>query len=61
VSAAPATVELTVHLHVYPAPGWLCCRAATRFVIGGYHQEDFEIRDSTGTLVARSRQLALLP
>ena len=45
----------------HPAPGWLACRVATRFVIGGYHEEDFEIWDSTGTLVAQSRQLALLP
>jgi hypothetical protein len=56
-----ATVELTVHLRAHPAPGWLACRAATRFVIGGYHEEDFEIWDSTGALVAQSRQLALLP
>lgn len=56
-----ATIELTVHLRAHPAPGWLACRAATRFVIGGYHEEDFEIWDSTGALVAQSRQLALLP
>ena len=41
--------------------GWLACRVATRFVIGGYHEEDFEIWDSTGALVAQSRQLARLP
>jgi acyl-CoA thioesterase len=58
--AGSATVELTVHLRAHPAPGWLACRAATRYVIGGYHEEDFEIWDSTGTLVAQSRQLALL-
>ena len=56
-----ATVELAVHLRAHPAPGWLACRAATRFVIGGYHEDDFEIWDSTGALVAQSRQLALLP
>lgn len=50
-----------MHLRAHPAPGWLACRAATRFVIGGYHEEDFEIWDSTGALVAQSRQLALLP
>jgi hypothetical protein len=55
------TIELTVHLRARPAPGWLSCRAGTRFLTGsGYHEEDFEIWDSTGTLVAESRQLALL-
>jgi acyl-CoA thioesterase len=56
-----ATVELTVYLRAHPAPGWLACRVATRFVSGGYHEEVFEIWDSTGALVAQSRQLALLP
>jgi acyl-CoA thioesterase len=55
-----ATIELTVHVRGRPAPGWLACRAATRYVIGGYHEEDFEIWDSEGRLVAQSRQFALL-
>ncbi len=55
------TIELTVHLRAHPAPGWLACKATTRHVIGGYHEEDFEIWDSHGKLVAQSRQLALLP
>jgi acyl-CoA thioesterase len=58
---ASSTIELTVHLRAHPAPGWLACRARTRHVLGGYHEEDFEIWDTTGTLVAQSRQLALLP
>jgi acyl-CoA thioesterase len=56
-----ATMELTVHVRGRPAPGWLACRNLTRHVIGGYHEEDFEIWDSAGKLVAQSRQFALLP
>lgn len=56
-----ATMELTVHVRARPAPGWLACRNLTRHVIGGYHEEDFEIWDSAGNLVAQSRQFALLP
>ena len=54
------TIQLTVHLRAHPAPGWLACRATTRFVSNGYHEEDFEVWDSAGTLVAQSRQLALI-
>jgi acyl-CoA thioesterase len=54
------TVELTVHLRARPAPGWFACRVSTNFLIGGYHDEDFEMWDSTGQLVAQSRQLQLL-
>jgi acyl-CoA thioesterase len=54
------TIELTVHVRARPAPGWLACRVTTQFLIGGYHEEDFEIWDSTGRLVAQSRQLQLL-
>jgi len=54
------TVELTVHLRARPAPGWLACRTWTKYVAGGYHEEDFEAWDSAGTLVAQSRQLALV-
>ncbi|HTD03079.1 thioesterase family protein [Undibacterium sp.] len=55
-----STVELTVHIRARPAPGWLACRVSTRHVIEGYHEEDFEIWDSRGQLVAQSRQLAVL-
>ena len=55
-----ATIELTVHVRARPAPGWLACRTTTRHVIGGFHEEDFEIWDAAGRLVAQSRQFALL-
>lgn len=55
-----STVEMTVHVRARPAPGWLACRSATRFVGRGYHEEDMEIWDSDGQFVAQSRQLALL-
>lgn len=57
---ASSTVELTTHVRARPAEGWLACRLATKHVMNGYHEEDMEIWDSAGTLVAQSRQLALL-
>jgi acyl-CoA thioesterase len=54
------TLEMTTHVRRRPAPGWLACRVATRHLAGGYHEEDFDIWDSTGALVTQSRQLALL-
>jgi len=44
-----------------PAPGWLACAFTTRFVTGGFLEEDGEVWDATGRLVAQSRQLALVP
>ena len=57
---ASSTIELTAHLRARPAPGWLACRVSTRYLMDGYHEEDFEIWDSKSTLVAQGRQLALL-
>ena len=56
-----STIELSVHVRARPVPGWLACRVRTHYVIAGYHEEDFEVWDSSGALVAQSRQLALLP
>lgn len=55
------TVELTAHLRGVPEPGWLRCRFGTRFISGGMLEEDGEIWDESGRLVAQSRQLALTP
>ncbi|MGA5819290.1 thioesterase family protein [Kitasatospora sp. NPDC094028] len=55
------TVELTVHLRAKPAPGWLRVVHATRNLAGGYFEEDAEVWDETGRLVAQSRQLARVP
>ena len=41
-----------------PAPGWLARRAQTDTVVGDLLVEDAAVWDSTGRLVARSRQLA---
>ena len=55
------TIELTAHLRARPVAGWLACRFSTRFVSGGFLEEDGEIWDVSGRLVAQSRQLALVP
>jgi acyl-CoA thioesterase len=54
------TVELTLHVRRRPRPGWLACRATTRFIVDGCHEEDFEVWDSEGQLLAQSRQFARL-
>ena len=55
------TLELTAHVRARPAPGWLKVRHATRNLAGGMFEEDCEVWDSTGRLVAQSRQLARQP
>jgi acyl-CoA thioesterase len=55
------TLELTAHVRARPAPGPLSCDVRTRFVSAGFLEVDGEYWDSTGTLVAQSRQLALVP
>lgn len=60
VSWAP-TLELTVHVRAVPAPGPLRCIFRSRFMQAGMFEEDGEVWDSDGTLVALSRQLALIP
>ena len=55
------TLELTVHVRAKPAPGWLRVRHATRNIAGGMFEEDCEVWDAAGRLVAQSRQLARVP
>ncbi len=55
------TLELTVPVRARPAPGWLKLRHETRNLAGGMFEEDCEVWDSAGRLVAQSRQLARQP
>ena len=55
------TLELSVHLRARPAEGWLAVTHRTRNLAGGLLEEDAEVWDSTGRLVAQSRQLARAP
>jgi len=55
------TLELTAHVRARPAAGWAIVRHATHNISGGMFEEDCEVWDSEGHLVAQSRQLALLP
>lgn len=54
------TIELTVHFWNHPAPGPVTVWLVTEALEGGYHDESGNLWDSEGTLVARSRQLALI-
>jgi hypothetical protein len=55
------TVQLQVLVRALPAPGWCLVEAGASEVAGGWLDEDYRIWDSTGRLVAQSRQLARLP
>lgn len=52
------TVEFSGHVRAEPAPGWLRVELATDNFSGTLLEEDARIWDSTGRLVAQSRQLA---
>ena len=55
------TVQLTTYLRRHPAPGWLRFESSSVQVGPGMFEEDHLVVDSTGAVVAQSRQLALLP
>jgi Thioesterase-like superfamily len=52
------TVELTWHMRAVPSPGPLRVAARCRHVSGGWFDEEAEVWDAGGRLVAQSRQLA---
>jgi acyl-coenzyme A thioesterase PaaI-like protein len=52
------TVELTWHMRAVPAPGPLRVAARCRHVSGGWFDEETEVWDTAGQLVAQGRQIA---
>lgn len=52
------TVELTWHLRALPEPGPLAFRAHSTLVSDGWFDENVDLWDTKGRLVAQSRQLA---
>ena len=53
------TIELTTHIRAQAAPGWIRGEVTTSNVRGGTLIEDIRLWDSTDSLVAEARQLAL--
>jgi Acyl-CoA thioesterase C-terminal domain/Acyl-CoA thioesterase N-terminal domain len=54
------TVELTWHMRALPSPGPLRVAARCRHVSGGWFDEETEVWDTAGRLVAQGRQIARL-
>jgi hypothetical protein len=52
------TVELTWHMRAVPVPGPLAVATRSRHVSGGWFDEEAEVWDAAGRLVAQSRQMA---
>lgn len=52
------TVELTVHVRALPAPGWLRAVQRARLLQDGWLDEQCELWDTNGRLVAQGHQLA---
>ncbi|MFJ2478332.1 thioesterase family protein [Streptomyces sp. NPDC087659] len=60
-AGALCALQLSVHVHGHPEPGFLQFRLTSTDLPGGYVKEDADIWDSTGHLVARSQKLAASP
>ena len=54
------TIEMTVHARRIPAPGWVQVRQESHDLHNGRMIESGSLWDSTGALVATSRQIGLL-
>jgi acyl-CoA thioesterase len=52
------TLELSVNIRKLPTTDWLKCSFRTRFITCGLLEEDGEIWDQKGALIAISRQIA---
>jgi len=55
------TIMLSVQVRRRPKGPWLAATFKSHFIDDTYHEEDGELWDTNGTLVALSRQLALAP
>ncbi len=52
------TIEFSVNIRNLPKTMWLKCVFRTRFISGGLLEEDGEIWDTSGQIIAISRQIA---
>jgi hypothetical protein len=55
------TVQLSMMVRARPAPGWCWITMRGGMEAGGFLDEEVEVWDSAGRLVAQGRQLALAP
>ena len=52
------TIEMTVNIRTIPSTKWLKCIFRSHFINGGFVEEDGELWDEKGELVAISRQIS---